>query len=160
MSIRNLDHLLEPASVAVFGASPRTGSVGATVLRNLRAAGFAGPIYPVNPKYREIDGLRAYAQAAELPAAPDLAVICTPARTVPALIGEIGAAGTHAAVVLTAGLGPVLTQQMLDAARPHLLRVLGPNCIGLMTPRLGLNASFAHTHALRGELAFRSRVRC
>jgi acetyltransferase len=157
VSIRNLDHLFDPASVAVFGASPRTGSVGATVLRNLRAAGFAGPIHPVNPKYREVDGLRAYARAAELPQAPDLAVICTPPATVPALIGEIGAAGTRAAIVLTAGLGPLLAQQMLDAARPHLLRVLGPNCIGLMTPRLGLNASFAHTHALAGELAFVSQ---
>ena len=157
MSIRNLDHLFEPASIAVFGASPRTGSVGATVLRNLRAAGFAGPIHPVNPKYREIDGLRVFARAAELPSAPDLAVICTPPPTVPGLIGEIGAAGTRAAIVLTAGLGKALTQQMLDAARPHLLRILGPNCIGLMTPKLGLNASFAHTHALAGELAFVSQ---
>ncbi len=154
MSIRNLDHLFDPASVAVFGASPRTGSVGATVLRNLRSAGFAGPVFAVNPKHTEIDGLPCFASAADLPAAPDLAVICTPPATVPGLVAEIAAKGTRAAIVLSAGLDRGTTQQMLDAARPHLLRILGPNCIGLMSPRSKLNASFAHTTALPGELAF------
>jgi acetyltransferase len=154
VSIRNLDHLFDPASVAVFGASPRTGSVGATVLRNLRNAGFQGPIHAVNPNHAQIDGLPCFARAADLPAAPDLAVVCTPPATVPGLIAEIAACGTRAAVVLTAGLDRDTTQQMLDAARPHLLRILGPNCIGLMSPKLKLNASFAHTNALPGGLAF------
>ncbi len=161
MSVRNLESLFEPKSVAVIGASKRTGSVGATVMRNLVAAEFRGPVIPVNPKYRTVAGLKAYAKVAELESAPDLAVICTPPRTVPALITELGERGTRAAVVLTAGLakersadGRSVEQAMLDAAKPFLLRVLGPNCIGLMIPGIGLNASFAHDQPLSGKLAF------
>jgi acetyltransferase len=91
---------------------------------------------------------------ADLPEVPELAVICTPAATVPGLIAELGAAGTRAAVVLTAGLDPTQRQAMLDAARPYLLRILGPNCIGMLVPHRALNASFAHAAALPGELAF------
>lgn len=154
MSIRNLDPLLTPASVAVFGASARAASVGGTVWRNLRHSGFAGPVYAVNPKHRELDGQPVYASAQELPAVPDLALICTPPATVPGLIAQLGALGTRAAVVLTAGLDAAQKQAMLAAARPYLLRILGPNCIGVLAPHLGLNASFAHTDAVPGELAF------
>ena len=154
MSIRNLDSLFDPRSVAVFGASRRHESVGGIVLRNLRSAGFAGPVHAVNPSGGEIDGVATYASIALLPEVPDLALICTPPETIPTLIAQLGAAGTRAAVVVTAGLGAALTQQMLSAAKPHLLRILGPNCIGLMSPRQKLNATFAHTDALAGELAF------
>jgi acetyltransferase len=157
MSIRHLEHLFEPASVAVIGASVRAGSVGAQVWRNLREAGFAGPRWAVNPKHREVDGESAFARIAELPAAPDLAVLCTPPATLPGLIAELGACGTRAAVVLTAGLSPAQKQAMLDAARPHCLRILGPNGLGLMSPALGLNASFAHANAAAGRLAFVSQ---
>ena len=104
MSIRHLEKLFEPDSVAVIGASPRAGSVGATVWRNLREGGFAGPRWAVNPKHREIDGERAFARVADLPTAPDLAVICTPPASVAGLVTELGARGTRAVVVLTAGL--------------------------------------------------------
>ncbi len=157
MSIRNLDQLFDPASVAVFGASQRPASVGATVWANLRGAGFKGPLYAVNPKHRELDGQRAYARAADLPSVPELAVICTPPATVAGLIRELGALGTRAAVVLTAGLDAEQKGSMLAAARPHLLRILGPNCLGLLAPHIGLNASFAHTDAMAGELAFVSQ---
>ncbi len=157
MSIRNLDHLLEPSSVAVFGASSRTGSVGATVWRNLRAGGFTGPVYPVNPKGGDLNGQPVYTSAADLPTVPDLAVICTPAAVVPGLIAELGERGTRAAVVLTAGLDATQRKAMLDAARPTLMRILGPNCIGMLSPHLGLNASFAHISAAAGELAFVSQ---
>ncbi len=157
MSIRNLDFLFDPASVAVIGASARPASVGATVWRNLLTAGYAGPLYAVNPRHREIAGRKAYPNLAALPAPPDLAIVCTPAATVPGLIAELGALGTRAAIVVTAGLSGEQKQAMLDAARPHLLRVLGPNCIGLLTPALKLNASFAHTDALAGEMAFISQ---
>ena len=164
MTVRNLEYLFRPASIAVFGASDRERSVGATVMRNLLAGGFAGAVYPVNPRHATVAGRRAYRSAAELPAAPDLAVIATPPATVPGIISELGARGTRAAVVLTAGLaaasdgqGRTLAQSMLDAARPHLLRVLGPNCVGLLVPPLGINASFAHTSALPGHLAFVSQ---
>jgi acetyltransferase len=154
MSIRHLDHLFDPASVAVIGASQRAGSVGATVWRNLHGNGFQGRCFAVNPKHRDFDGVPVYARVADLPELPELAVICTPPHAVPGLIAELGAAGTRAAVVLTAGLDKAQRQAMLDAAKPHLLRILGPNCIGMLVPHRGLNASFAHTDALPGELAF------
>jgi acetyltransferase len=157
MSVRHLDRLLEPRSIAVIGASGRTASVGATVWRNLRAGAHAGPIRAVNPKHRTLDGEPVVARIEDLPEVPDLAVVCTPPATVPALIGELGRFGTRAAIVMSAGLDAVQKQAMLDAARPHLLRVLGPNCLGLLTPHLGLNASFAHTDALAGEIAFISQ---
>jgi acetyltransferase len=157
MSIRHLDRLLEPRSVAVVGASDRVGSVGATVWRNLRAGRFEGPVFAVNPAHATLDGQAVFADVADLPEAPDLAVICTPPHTVPALIEALGQRGTRAAIVMTAGLDAALKQAALAAARPYLLRILGPNCLGLLTPHLGLNASFAHTGALAGDVAFVSQ---
>ena len=154
MSIRHLDHLFDPAAVAVIGASQRPGSVGATVWRNLNDGSFQGRRYAVNPKHASFDGVPVYPNVAALPEVPELAVICTPPAAVPGLIAELGAAGTRAAVVLTAGLDKAQRQAMLDAAKPHVLRILGPNCIGMLVPHLGLNASFAHVDALPGELAF------
>jgi len=157
MTTRHLDKLLEPRSVVVIGASDRAGSVGATVWRNLRAGRFAGPIAAVNPHHTTLDGQAVFASVAELPSAPDLAVICTPPETVAGLIAALGALGTRAAIVMTAGLSAVQKQALRDAARPTLLRLLGPNCLGLLSPHLGLNASFAHTDALAGNLAFVSQ---
>jgi acetyltransferase len=164
MTIRHLDRLLHPRSLAVIGASDRPNSVGAVVMKNLAAAGFAGAVMPVNPKHKIIAGLPSHADIADLPSVPDLAVICTPPETVPALIDALGRRGTRAAIVITAGLtradladGRTLQQAMLDAARPYLLRVLGPNCVGLLVPGIGLNASFAHTGAKDGSIAFVSQ---
>ena len=157
MTIRHLDRLLEPASVAVVGASDRPGSVGATVWRNLRAGAFKGPVHAVNPSRSDLDGQPCHATVDALPAPPDLAVLCTPPATIPGLVAALGALGTRATIVMTAGLTAAQKQQTLDAARPHLLRVLGPNCLGLLTPHLGLNASFAHTDALAGDIAFVSQ---
>jgi acetyltransferase len=94
---------------------------------------------------------------ADLPEAPDLAVLCTPAASIVPLITELGARGTRAAIVVTAGLDKAQKQAMLDAARVHTLRILGPNCIGMLVPHIGLNASFAHIGARPGELAFVSQ---
>jgi acetyltransferase len=157
MSIRNLDALFDPSSIAVFGASLRTSSVGTTVWHNLTTGNFKGDLYAVNPKYRQLAGRPVVAHAKDLPATPDLAVICTPPDTVPGLIEALGHLGTRAAVVLTAGMDGPQKQAMLDAARRHLLRILGPNCIGLLAPHIGLNASFSHIAALPGELAFVSQ---
>jgi len=164
MSTRNLELMLAPRSVAVVGATDRPASVGSIVMRNLLGGGFAGPIWPVNPKHDEVAGRECHANVRALPEAPDLAVLCTPPRTLPGLIDELGKRGTRAAVVLTAGVagakdrrGRLLRELMLDAARPHLLRILGPNCVGLLVPGLGLNASFAHTGATAGPLAFVSQ---
>jgi acetyltransferase len=164
MSVRNLEYLFEPKSVAVIGASERSHSVGATVFRNLLDGDFRGPVYPVNPKYRMLAGREVFHRVSHLPGVPDLAVICTPPPTVPGLIEELGALGCRAAVVLTAGLngqngaeGVRLKRAMLSAAKPYLLRILGPNCVGLLAPGIGLNASFAHMAALPGKLAFVSQ---
>jgi len=159
VTIRNLDHAFEPRSVAVIGASCREGSVGSVVFGNILNGGFEGEIWPVNPKYRELSGRRCYATVNALPSVPDLAVIVTPADTVPALIGELGEKGTRAAFVLTAGLtkGNGLRQRMLDAARPHLLRIIGPNCLGLMLPHAKLNAGFFHMAAAPGDIALLSQ---
>ncbi|MFI4885714.1 MAG: acetate--CoA ligase family protein [Steroidobacterales bacterium] len=160
MSSRNLEHLFSPRSVAVIGASDRPHSVGATVMRNILRGGFGGPVWPVNLRHATVAGREAYRAVAGLPAAPDLAVICTPAPTVPGLIAALGSRGTRAAVVISAGLeqpaaaGGTLAGAMLQAARPFQLRILGPNCIGLLVPQIGLNASFAHVGAGPGSLAF------
>jgi acetyltransferase len=157
MSIRHLDSLFDPRSVAVVGASERPSSVGATVWRNLREGGFPGPRWAVNPKYTQLGGEPVYADIASLPEAPELAVICTPPATVVGLIEALGARGTHAVIVLTAGLDKARKQAMLDAARRHLLRILGPNSLGLLAPHARLNASFAHVGATPGALAFVSQ---
>jgi acetyltransferase len=160
MSGRNLEHLFEPRSVALIGASDRPHTVGATVMRNLLQGGFSGPIWPVNLRHARVAGHEAYGSVESLPAPPDLAVICTPAASVPGLIAALGSRGTRAAIVISAGLeqsapaGGTLAAAMLQAARPFQLRILGPNCIGLLVPRIGLNASFAHVGASAGSLAF------
>ena len=104
MSVRNLDYFFKPTSVAIIGASNKPHSVGATVLQNVVAGGFSGDIYPINLKHDLLLGLKVYPGIAELPKAPDLAIICTPPSTVPALIAQLGAYGTKAVIVLTAGL--------------------------------------------------------
>jgi acetyltransferase len=157
MSIRHLDSLFDPASIAVIGASDRPTSVGATVWRNLRSGGFEGPCWAVNARRNTVGGEPAFASVAALPAAPELAVVCTPAAGVPELIAQLGKRGTKAAVVLTAGLDGKQRQAMLDAARVHTLRILGPNCLGLLAPHAGINASFAHTSVPAGSLAFVSQ---
>jgi acetyltransferase len=161
MSIRHLESLFQPSSIALIGASDQPHSLGTVILRNLQSAGFKGPILLVNPKRPRIGGQLVWPDVASLPGVPDLAVICTPAATVPALIAELGAKGTRCAIIISAGLHTnapdglrTLQQAMLDAARPYLLRVLGPNCIGLIIPGIGLNASFAPGNALPGKLAF------
>jgi acetyl-CoA synthetase (ADP-forming)/acetyltransferase len=153
MSIRHLDFLFNPASVAVIGASDRPGSVGAMVWRQLRAGGFQGPVWAVNPGHARIGDQTAFASVAALPAAPELALICTPAATLPGLIAKLGRRGTRAAVVLTAAVDSAVRQAMLDAARPHLLRVLGADSLGLQAPHIGLNASLAPVAARPGRLA-------
>jgi acetyltransferase len=159
MSVRNLGSAVHPKSIAVVGASPRPGSVGRMVLDNIISGGFAGPVYPVNPNHAEIAGLTCYASAGDLPEAPDFAVILTPASAVPGVITELAEKGCRAAVVITAGLTRAngLRQAMLDAAKPHLFRIIGPNTLGLIVPPLGLNASFSHIAAKPGSIALLSQ---
>ena len=164
MTTRNLDALFEPKSIALIGASNQPRSVGAVTARNLFEAGFAGPIMTVNPHEQAIRSTINYHSVEELPLAPDLAVIATPPPTVPEIVASLGARGTRAVIVVTAGFGEggsaegaELRRRTLEAARPHLVRILGPNCLGFISPARGINASFAHLTPLAGGLAFISQ---
>jgi acetyltransferase len=136
MSTRNLDKLMAPRSVVAIGASERPGSVGAAVTRNLLGGGFGGEIHLVNRKGGEISGRPVWHSMSELLAPPDLAIIMTPAPTVPGLLEELGAKGTRAALIISAGpgTGPEARednarwrQKLLRTAQPHLMRLVGPN---------------------------------
>lgn len=160
MSIYALDAVFAPKSVAVVGASQRPGSVGRTVVQNLRQAGFAGPIGLVNPKYREIDGVPAVPSLRQLPFKPELVVVTTPAETVPGVVAQAVEVGARAAIVVTAGLGHgpgSLLEHLRNEARPHGMRIVGPNCLGVMSPHVGLNASFAARSPIPGDLALISQ---
>jgi acetyltransferase len=158
-----LDAIFAPNSVAVIGATEREGSVGRTLLRNLIATPFGGTVYPVNPKRSSIMGIKAYPSIAEVPDRVDLAIIITPARTVPGLIDQCIAAGVKGAIVISAGfkeVGPEgieLERQILASARAANLRLIGPNCLGVMNPLTGLNATFASVMARPGNVAFISQ---
>ncbi|HVX84951.1 MAG TPA: acetate--CoA ligase family protein [Phycisphaerae bacterium] len=158
-----LDALFSPRAVAVIGATDRPGSVGKTLLSNLLQGSFRGHVFPVNPKRAHIMGLPAYPSIADVPASVDLAVIATPAATVPELIAQCAKARARAAVILTAGFaecgasGKSLQDRISAIARDANLRVLGPNCLGIMNPHAGLNATFAAGAALPGRLAFLSQ---
>jgi acetyltransferase len=158
MTIRNFDALFAPRAIALIGASNQPGSVGSVVARNLMAGGFAGPIMMVNPHASEIAGTLAFPDVASLPQTPDLAVIATPVRTVPSLVKELGEHGCRAAVVISAGFGTDdLRQQLLDASLPTLTRIVGPNCLGFLSPVNGINASFAQLKPARGSIALLSQ---
>jgi acetyltransferase len=162
MTVTNLQYLFKPSSVALIGASERPSTVGEVLTRNLRCSGYAGKIHLVNPNHDSIAGMKCYPDVASLPTAPDLAIIATPPRTVPGLVEELTAKGAKGVVVVTAGLGEGgdeegkdLCNRMLDAAKPHLLRIVGPNCLGIMNPGAGLNASMAHiARPIPGNIAF------
>jgi len=159
----DIGKLFEPRSVAVIGASEREGSPGASVLSNLLSARFKGRVYPVNPKYEKLRGRRCYPNVRSVGKEIDLAVIVTPGRAVPAVLDECGECGIDAAIVISAGFretgeaGRVLERAVLRVARRHRIRFLGPNCLGIMRPDLGLNATFSHTMANKGGIALVSQ---
>ena len=160
MSTYRLDKLFAPRSVALVGGSPRDRSVGRAILRNLRTAGFAGPIGLVNPRHSEIDGVRAYTSIADLPDVPDVVIVAAPPAEVPAVIAAAGAKGCAAAIVITAGLGHgsgSLSEAAERAARASGLRIVGPNCLGILVPPVKLNASFAARMPQSGDLALVSQ---
>ncbi|TVR11967.1 MAG: GNAT family N-acetyltransferase [Salinarimonadaceae bacterium] len=160
MSTYRLDKLFSPRSIALVGASPREGSLGRTVLRNLREGGFSGPIALVNPKHAKIDGLACVRDVADLDPVPDLIVVAAPPKAVPEIIERAGARGICVAIVITAGLGHgegSLAEETRVIARRHGIRIVGPNCLGVAAPHAGLNASFAARAPLPGDLALISQ---
>jgi acetyltransferase len=155
--------LFNARSVAVFGASEREDSVAGTLFRNLRNAGYKGEVYPVNPKHQTVFGERCYASAMELPAIPELALIATPASTVAQIMEECGQRGIRHAIVLSAGFGEMgthgvaLEDGLKTVARKHGIRFIGPNCLGIQRPSIGLNATFSQGATLTGDLALVSQ---
>jgi acetyltransferase len=158
-----LDAIFAPRNVAVIGATETANSVGRTVLWNLISNPFGGTVYPVNPKRPSVLGIRAYPSIAALPEKVDLAVIVTPAATVPKLVGECADAGVKGVIVISAGFkemgapGIELERQVLAEARRGKIRLIGPNCLGVMNPIAGLNATFAGAMARPGNVAFLSQ---
>jgi acetyltransferase len=158
-----LDPVFSPKVVAVIGATESQGSVGRTVFQNLGRGGFEGTVYPVNPKRSSVLCVKAYPNIAAVPEKVDLAVITTPAASVPGLIRECAAVGVPGAVIISAGFketgprGAELEREVLAEARKGKMRIVGPNCLGVMVPQLGLNATFASTIAKPGSVAFLSQ---
>lgn len=160
MSVKTIEQLLKPHSIAVIGASNQPNRPGNAVMRNLLQGQFDGPIMPVTPHYKSVNGVLAYRSIDELPIVPDLAIICTRATRVPAIILQLGRKGTRTAIVIAAGLdnlftaqGTNLQEQMLAIAKEWGVRILGPDSLGILVPALGLNASYAHINAAPGKIA-------
>jgi acetyltransferase len=152
--------LSRPRSVALVGASPREKSVGRAILNNLRAGGWTGPLHLVNPKHDTIDGMPAIKDLSDLSSAPDLVIVTVPAAAVPYVVTQSADMGVAAAIVITAGLGHgpgSLAQTCEQAARAKGLRIVGPNCLGVLAPSANLNASFAASMPRAGELALISQ---
>jgi len=158
-----LDVMLAPKTVALIGATEAPGSVGRTLMENLLDGAFKGDVCPVNPKRSCVMGVPAYAKIGEVPGPVDLAIICTPASTVPSVVSECVEAGIKGAIIISAGFkeigakGAELEKQILERARNAKMRIIGPNCLGAMIPHLGLNATFAKPLARPGSVGFISQ---
>ena len=163
MSSRYLDALFSPRSVALVGASEGSASVGSVVFENLLSGGFKGQIIPVNLKRKIVRGRRCYASLRKIGRPVDLAVIATPAATVPGILEDCAASGVRAAVIMSAGFaeagkaGARLQERVIAIARRHGIRIVGPNCLGLMRPEIGLNATFSKSNARPGGVALVSQ---
>jgi acetyltransferase len=158
-----LTPLLEPRSVGIIGASEREGSLGDVLVRNMLNAGFKGKLFAINPKHESVHGVACYKSVEDVPQRLDLVVIAVRAEKAPAIMDSCGRAGVKAAILLSAGFseagprGALLERQVIDAAHRHRIRLLGPNCLGIMRPQLGLNATFAHATALKGSIGLISQ---
>ena len=163
MGTHFLDHLFSPQAIAVFGASERFDSVGGRVFENLRKAGFSGPLYAINPKHKHLHHQPCYPSIAAIGKPVDLAVIATPASTVPEIIHACGEFGVRAAIIISAGFsdgddrGAALKKTVLESARQYQMRSLGPNCLGLIRPMEGINATFSKNISEPGQLALISQ---
>lgn len=158
-----LDKLFNPKTIAVIGASDREESVGYALMKNLTGNNYGGIVYPVSLKHKSVQSIKAYKSVKDIPDKVDLALIATPAKTVPAVVEECGQAGVAGIVIISAGFkeagreGEVMCDRILELALAYDMRVIGPNCLGFIRPKLHLNASFASQMALPGKLAFISQ---
>ncbi|WP_415901575.1 GNAT family N-acetyltransferase [Neptuniibacter sp. QD29_5] len=161
MSTKYLKRFFKPASIAVFGASARENSMGGVVLQNLQESGFKGSLYAVNSQgYESVHGVKCYSQLNQLPEMPELAIICSPPETVADIIRALGASMVKAAMILTGGLSiedenhQTLRDQVRQAAKPYGIRILGPDCMGMLVPGHNMNASYSHVNILKGKVAY------
>jgi acetyltransferase len=158
-----LEAIFAPKNVAVIGATEKEGSVGRTILWNLISSPFGGAVFPINPKRSSLLGIKAYPSIKDVPDTVDLAVIVTPSTVIPDIIDECGQMGVKGAIVISAGfkeIGPEgveLERRLLENARKHKMRIVGPNCLGVMSPVSGINATFAAGMARKGNVAFISQ---
>lgn len=156
--------LLTPLSIAVVGASSEPGKVGHEIFKNLQTQGFTGKLFPVNVKHPEILGVKAYPSVKDLPETPDLVVVVTPAATVAGVMEECGAKGVKTVIVISAGFGEIGTdegrakeKELAELAKKHGITLVGPNCLGVLRPAMGMNASFAKEVPPRGSIALLSQ---
>ena len=160
---RQLDFIFKPTTVAIVGATESANSVGKTVMQNLLATPFGGEVFPVNPKRPSVLGVKAYPDLKSIPKKVDLVVVVTPAKIVPNIIAECADLGIPTAIIISAGFkemgpdGEALEQQILLHARRGKMRIIGPNCLGVMNPNTGFNATFAAGIAMKGNIAFISQ---
>ncbi|HEY3310107.1 MAG TPA: CoA-binding protein, partial [Anaerolineales bacterium] len=158
-----LQSIFSPKNVAVIGATEKEGSVGRTILWNLISSPFGGAVFPINPKRPSLLGIKAYPTIKDVPDQVDLAVIVTPSASIPGIVAECAEAGVKGAIVISAGfkeIGPEgveLERRLLENAKKGGMRVVGPNCLGVMNPISGLNATFAAGMARKGHVAFISQ---
>jgi acetyltransferase len=158
-----LDPIFAPGSVAIIGATSRPGTVGRSILENLLRGTLHGKVYAVNANHPEVLGLKTYASVRDIPEAVDLAIVATPAATVPQIVGECVDAGAKSAIVISAGFrergaeGIALEEQIQEKLRRSNMRLIGPNCLGIMNPTIGLNATFVKEAPKAGNVAFLSQ---
>jgi acetyltransferase len=163
LGIENLNRIFNPKRIAVVGASEREGSIGAKILSNLTGAGYTGSVFPVNPFRQTVHGLPAYPSVSKIPCKIDLAVIATPARTVPQVAEECGKAGVAGIIIISAGFkeaggdGASLEKQLLEHQKKYGMRIIGPNSFGVIRPKINLYATFADKQASPGKIAFISQ---
>jgi acetyltransferase len=163
LGIENLGRIFNPKSVAVIGASEREGSIGAKLIRNLTGAGYAGAVFPVNPFRKTVQGIAAYPSISKIPQKIDLAIIATPAHTVPQIVEECGKAGVSGIIIISSGFretgadGTALEKQVLEHQKTFGMRIIGPNSFGVIRPKNNLYATFADKQATPGKIAFISQ---
>ena len=163
MGVENFDKLFNPRRIAVIGASDKEGSVGSKLLRNLIGVGYKGAVYPVNSFRRTVHGITAYPTIERIPRQIDLAIVATPAHTVPQIVEECGRAGVSGIIIISAGFGEAgeegenFEKQILELRNRYNMRIIGPNSLGVMRPSVKLNATFANRAADQGKIAFISQ---
>ena len=163
MVTSNLDRIFNPKSVAIVGASDEEGTVGYAVMKNFTEVKYEGKVHPVNIRKTEIFGIKTYQEVEQIPEPVDLAVIATPSKTVPDIVEQCGRAGIKGLIIISAGFkeigseGRALEERILETKKKYDLRIIGPNCLGVIRPRISLNATFVRKMPKPGNIAFISQ---